>query len=72
MAINQVQMQPSWSLVALMQHYGTESQCEQTLAASRAGLAVSFVRSAADVCTRPSSELAVGTSSANAVNIRPP
>ncbi|MDA3919725.1 MAG: IS1595 family transposase [Salinisphaera sp.] len=35
MAINQVQMQPGLSLVEFMQHYGTEAQCEQALAASR-------------------------------------
>lgn len=35
MAINQVQMQPGLSLAEFIQHYGTEAQCEQALAASR-------------------------------------
>ena len=35
MAINQVQMQPGLSLFEFVQQYGTESQCEQALAASR-------------------------------------
>lgn len=35
MAINKVQMQPGLSMVEFMQLYGTESQCEQALAAAR-------------------------------------
>lgn len=35
MAINQVQMQAGLSMVEFMQLYGTESQCEEALAASR-------------------------------------
>jgi len=35
MAINQVQMQPGLSLFEFVHQYGTESQCEQALAASR-------------------------------------
>lgn len=35
MAINRVQMQPGLSLAEFIRHYGTETQCEQALAASR-------------------------------------
>lgn len=35
MAINKVQMQPGLSLAAFMGRYGSETQCEQALAASR-------------------------------------
>lgn len=35
MAINRVQMQPGLSLAEFIQHYGTESQCEQALAGAR-------------------------------------
>lgn len=46
MAINTVQMQPGLSMVEFMQQYGSESQCEQALAAARwpQGFACPFCR----------------------------